>query len=129
MDTRQTPEQAELVRMVTRASDAVMAAARPGVTFAELREVAWAAIPVERRRYLQTGLFFGHHIGLDVGDASLGEVPLAPGMVFTIEPWYYDHDREVAVFIEDDVVVTEDGVRNLSAALPRTPEALERMLR
>ena len=64
-----------------------------------------------------------------MGDASLGEVPLAPGMVFTIEPWYYDHDREVAVFIEDDVVVTEDGVRNLSADLPRTPEALERMLR
>jgi Xaa-Pro aminopeptidase len=126
---RFTPEQAELVRTVTRASDAVMAATRPGITFAELREVALEAIPVDRRRYLQTGLFFGHHIGLDVGDASLGEVPLAPGMVFTIEPWYYDHDREVAVFIEDDVVVTEDGVRNLSAALPRTPEALERMLR
>ncbi|MCH7709011.1 MAG: M24 family metallopeptidase [Myxococcales bacterium] len=45
---------------------------------------------------MQTGLFFGHHIGLNVGDRWLTDEPLQPGMVFTVEPWYYDHARELA---------------------------------
>ena len=30
--------------------------------------------------------------------------------------------------IEDDVLVTEDGCENLSAALPRTPDDIERWM-
>ena len=38
--------------------------------------------------YMQTASFFGHHIGLSVGDPALLDEPLASGMVFTVEPWY-----------------------------------------
>jgi Xaa-Pro aminopeptidase len=33
--------------------------------------------------------------------------------------------RGIGIRIEDDVVVTADGVRNLSEALPRAPEEIE----
>ena len=84
-------------------------------------------IPAGHRKYMQTSHYFGHHIGLSVGDSSLEDALLRPGMVFTVEPWYYNHDQQIAVFIEDDVLVTSTGVENLTKDLPRTPEALERM--
>jgi len=121
---RFTPEQAERLRKVTATADAILAAVRPGVTLVELRAVAEASLPPEERAHMQTGSFFGHHIGLDVGDASLLDAPLEPGMVFTIEPWYYDHEDDVAIFIEDVVLVTETGVENLTAELPRSAEEL-----
>ena len=124
-----TADQRRRVEMATAVSDAILAAIRPGVTFEELQAVADAAIPEPERPYMQTGLFFGHHIGLAVGDPSLADARLEAGMTFTVEPWYYNHDEELAVFLEDDVLVTADGVENLTATLPRTPEALEAAMR
>jgi Xaa-Pro aminopeptidase len=81
-----------------------------------------------------------HHLGLDVHDCAQARRELyldgvvEPGMVFTIEPGlYFQPDdltvpadlRGIGVRIEDDVVVTEDGCRNLSAALPRHPDEVE----
>ena len=78
---------------------------------------------------MQTPSFFGHHIGLNSGDPALIDEPLKPGMVFTVEPWYYNHDLEIAVFVEDVVLVTEDGVEVLTKGLARTPEELEAVIR
>jgi Xaa-Pro aminopeptidase len=113
--------------MVTAVSDAMIAAIRPGVTLADVQAAGDAKIPREHRKYMQTRHYFGHHIGLSVGDLSLDDAMLEPGMVFTVEPWYYNHDEQIAVFIEDDVLVTASGVENLTQELPRTPEALEQM--
>ena len=49
-------------------------------------------------------------------------------MIFTVEPWYYNHDKNIAVFTEDVILVTKTGAENLTAALPRTPEGLERLM-
>ena len=125
---RFTPPQRELLTMVTAVADRVIAAVRPGATLADLQQVAIAAIPAEHRRYMQAASFFGHHVGLAVGDPALTGVALAPGMVFTVEPWYYNHDEDVAVFVEDVVLVTDDGAENLTADLPRTSAALESMV-
>ena len=125
---RFTPAQRRTLAMTTAVSDAIIAAVRPGVTLAELTEVARAAIPPDERKYMQTGSFFGHHIGLNVGDPSLLDEPLTPGMIFTVEPWYYNHDREISVFLEDVILVTEDGAEVLTASLPRSPEALEALV-
>ena len=119
--------QRRAVELVRTVSDAIIAAIRPGATLGDLQRVANAAIPAGERRYMQTGSFFGHHIGLASGDPSRFDAPLAPGMVFTVEPWYYNHDTGIAAFIEDNVVVTSDGVRVLSASLPRTAADLERL--
>ncbi len=81
-----------------------------------------------------------HMLGLDVHDCaasspeSYPEGPLAEGMVLTVEPGlYFQEDdlfvpeelRGIGIRIEDDLVVTADGSRNLSAALPRDPDAIE----
>ncbi|MSR06147.1 MAG: aminopeptidase P family protein [Gemmatimonadetes bacterium] len=125
---RFTAPQREALTMITAVSDAVMQAIRPGVTLADLQKIAVARIPEGERKYMQTGFYFGHHIGLDAGDPSLPSSPLEPGMVFTIEPWYYNHDRDLSVFIEDNVLVTASGYELLSRGLPRSPDDLEAMV-
>jgi Xaa-Pro aminopeptidase len=80
-----------------------------------------------------------HMLGLDVHDCNSardeqyhGE--LKPGYVLTIEPGLYfqpddltvpERYRGIGVRIEDDVLVTDDGHRNLSDALPRDPDDVE----
>jgi Xaa-Pro aminopeptidase len=81
-----------------------------------------------------------HMLGLDVHDcasASTDIYPrgdLEPGMVLTVEPGlYFQEDdllvpeelRGIGIRIEDDIVVTESGSRNLSEALPREVGAIE----
>lgn len=124
-----TPIQREKLELSTAVADAVIAAVRPGITFAELTEIAYDAIPDHEERYMQTSSFFGHHIGLAAGDPALPGEPLTPGMVFTVEPWYYNHDEGIAVFVEDVVLVTEDGVEVLTRDLPRSPDILQEMVR
>jgi len=122
---RFTEKQKKKLEMVTSVSNAILAAIRPGVTFADLKEVALAKIPEEERAYMQAAGFYGHHIGLSSSEPALAEAPLEPGMIFTVEPWYYNHDEELAVFIEDVALVTAGGHENLTASLPRTTEGLE----
>jgi Xaa-Pro aminopeptidase len=123
-----TAEQRDLLKMVTAVADTIIASVRPGVTLSELQRIAESAIPPVERGYMQTGLFFGHHVGLAVSDPSLTAAPLEAGMIFTVEPWYYNHDRGVAVFVEDEVLVTESGAELLTGELPRTPEGIEALM-
>ncbi len=126
---RFSARQREILEMEVAVADRIIDAIRPGVTFADLRAVADAAIPAEHRPFMQASLFFGHHIGLSTGDPVDVTAPLEPGMVFTVEPWYYNHVEQISVFTEDVVAVTATGVEVLSRGLPRTPDELEAMVR
>ncbi|MDQ6896188.1 MAG: aminopeptidase P family protein [Actinomycetota bacterium] len=90
------------------------------------------------RRWMVHGT--SHHLGIDVHDCALArradykEAKLQAGMVLTVEPGLYfkaddelvPHEfRGTGVRIEDDVLVTEDGYENLSAAMPRTAGDVE----
>ncbi len=95
-----------------------------------------------------------HWLGMNVHDVGDGNPPLEPGMVFTNEPGIYvradaltylpktpeaekfaaavrpafEKYKNIGVRIEDDVLVTPDGYRNLSAALPRTIADVEKLI-
>ena len=85
------------------------------------------------RKYYTHGL--GHHIGMDVHDRS-SSATLMKGMVMTIEPGIYiapnsDCDKKwwgLAVRIEDDVLITQDGYENLSAFAPRSIADIEKKM-
>lgn len=60
-----------------------------------------------------------HHLGLDTHDAADYERPLQAGMVLTVEPAIYIPNEGIGVRIEDDVLITEHGIKVLSDNLPR----------
>jgi Xaa-Pro aminopeptidase len=70
----------------------------------------------------------GHHVGLEATDGRDYTTPLEPGMVFTVEPKLYAPEMDIAIMIEDVILVTEDGFENLSAKAPRTVEEIERIM-
>ncbi|MFO0596992.1 MAG: aminopeptidase P family protein [Myxococcaceae bacterium] len=85
-----------------------------------------------------------HMLGLDVHDCAKArqEVyrygPLQPGMVLTVEPGlYFQLDdltvpakyRGIGVRIEDDLLVTEKGFKNLSASIPSEAGAVEKWMK
>ncbi|MBL0777666.1 aminopeptidase P family protein [Streptomyces sp. NEAU-PBA10] len=114
------------------------------------RLVEWGILegPVDRvlelglqRRFTLHGT--GHMLGMDVHDCAVARTEtyvqgtLEPGMCLTVEPGLYfqaddltvpEEYRGIGVRIEDDILVTEDGNRNLSAALPRTSDEVERWM-
>ncbi|MGW2596012.1 aminopeptidase P family protein [Streptomyces klenkii] len=109
--------------------------------------VEWGLVEGPAERVLELGLQrrwtlhgTGHMLGLDVHDCAVARTEtyvdgvLEPGMVLTVEPGlYFQADdttvpaeyRGIGVRIEDDILVTEDGNRNLSAALPRAASDVE----
>ena len=60
-----------------------------------------------------------HFMGLDTHDAGDYERPLGPDVVLTVEPGMYIPEEGIGVRIEDDVLITADGCRNLSERLHR----------
>jgi Xaa-Pro aminopeptidase len=60
-----------------------------------------------------------HFLGLDVHDAADYQRALEADMILTVEPGIYIPEEQIGVRIEDDVLITDEGLRNLSEKLPR----------
>ena len=71
-----------------------------------------------------------HWLGMDVHDVGDYPTPLAPGMVFTVEPGIYLPDEPLGVRIEDDVLVTATGSRPaVEPRHPRSPDDIEKTMK
>lgn len=63
-----------------------------------------------------------HFLGLNTHDVGDYERPLEPGVVITVEPGIYIPEEGIGVRIEDDVLITAEGIEVLTDKLPRTLE-------
>ena len=131
-----TPEQKEIYNIVLEANQAVINMLKPGVKMSQMNSVARAVFAkYGYEKYWRHGCT--HHLGLDVHDVGDTRLPLVAGCVVTVEPGLYiptdsDLPKEywnIGVRIEDDVLITENGHRVLSAACPKTVEEIETLMK
>jgi len=127
------PEIVKMYETVLQAQDAGIKALRPGITGREVHELVQDIIFAAGYDTLRAGQKHnvhdpvtrgfihgtGHGVGLEIHEApSLGlggSSPLAVGDIVTVEPGIYDVDVG-GVRLEDMLVITADGSRNLTRA-------------
>ncbi|MCB9591833.1 MAG: aminopeptidase P N-terminal domain-containing protein [Sandaracinaceae bacterium] len=155
---RFTEPQRAIYDVVLKAQLACIDAVEPGATLEALHQIAvreltrglidLGLVEGELEAAIEGELYrpyymhrTSHWLGMDVHDVGLyydrgAPRALAPGYVLTIEPGLYvsttaDVDpkwRGIGVRIEDDILVTATGHENLTAAIPKDPDAIERRL-
>lgn len=138
-------EERIIYQLVYDAQEAAFKTLKDGSTWAEASKAAQDVIASglvnlgiikdkkEVGKYYPHGL--GHHIGLDVHDKSVYG-PLKKDMVITIEPGIYippnsNCDEKwwsIAVRIEDDALITQEGYELLSHYAPRSIDDIEKMM-
>lgn len=133
-----SPRQRQVYDIVLDANKAVIEAAKPGMTTAELNDICKKVLAqgcirlglIEKEEELPKYYMHGvsHHLGLDVHDVTVEGVKLAPGSIITDEPGLYIDEWEIGIRIEDDLLITEDGCEVLSAAIMKEPEEIETYL-
>ena len=134
-----TDRQKQLYNVVLEAQRIVIENAKPGLTTRQLNQMV---VDFYESRLDDLGLrkdgktvrdyyFHGvsHHLGLDTHDICTDrERTLQPGMVITVEPGLYIEDESIGIRIENDVLITETGCMDLSAAIPKTVEEIEAIM-
>jgi Xaa-Pro aminopeptidase len=145
-----SPLQRELYTIYLQMYRAVLSSIRPGERVAGLLQEAGrkmdviiadfeftnpyikAAAEQFAARYREsTSNSFGHAIGMavhDVGGRGDPSIGLRPGQVFTIEPAIKVPELDLAMRLEDVLLVTEDGYENLSSWVPIEIDDVERVM-
>lgn len=120
--------QRELYDLVFEALEAAIAAVKPGKHLFHADDAARAVLRkggVEDK-YVHG---IGHQLGMEVHDVTPDDA-LQAGMVVTIEPGVYLPEEKIGIRIEDDILVTAKGNRNLTGRLvPREAREVERAIR
>ena len=78
------------------------------------------------RKYFMHGT--SHHLGLDVHDVGNVYRPFETGMVFTVEPGIYIREEGLGIRLENNVVITEEGVHDLMGNIPIEAEEIEDLM-
>ncbi len=140
-----TPAQRAIYNIVLEAQNAGIKTMIPGANMGTPQAAASEVISkgliklgiiktaAETRRYFMHGS--SHTVGLDVHDTPVQK--LVPGVVVTMEPGIYIKEGSpcdkkwwnIGVRIEDDILITEKGPVNMSGALPREADAIEKLMK
>ena len=131
-----TDRQKQLYQLVLNANKLVENNARPGVTIKELNQMV---IDYYEEELPKIGLdksvdnyyyhSCSHHLGLDTHDIGGGmNDPLEAGNVITNEPGLYIEEEAIGIRIEDDLLITENGVEVLSKNIIKEIEDIERYM-
>jgi Xaa-Pro aminopeptidase len=69
-----------------------------------------------------------HHLGIDVHDYGYPEMAMKEGMVFTVEPGIYIREESLGIRLENDVLITNDGIIDLMKNIPIEVEEIEELM-
>lgn len=142
--------QREVYESVLRVFLQIRSLIRPGITIAEYQKTTCGLIQeellslglltkedIERARqtngqpayytYFMHGV--SHFIGLDTHDVGEKTVVLTPGMVVSCEPGIYIFQENTGIRIEDTILVTEDGNKDLLSGIPLDINDIESLMR
>lgn len=115
--------QVELYKTVQALQEEAFRALRPGVILREYQKVIeskakqlFKNVSVVIDTYPHG---FSHFLGLDVHDAGVYDEPLQEGCVLTVEPGVYLPNENIGIRIEDNVLITKNGIKNLSEHIPK----------
>ena len=78
------------------------------------------------RKYFMHGT--SHALGLDTHDVDNRARPFETGMVFTCEPGIYIREENIGVRIENDILITEKGPRDLMEKIPIEADDIEDLM-
>jgi len=139
-----SPDQRDLYGFIVEYQKALLRHIRPGVTpdqvmaeaASDMRSV-FEKIEFSRESYraaAEAAFEFkghlSHPVGMSVHDVgNYRDRLLEPGMVFSIDPMIWVPDETLYIRMEDVVVVTRDGVENLSDNLPVELDDIERLMK
>src|SRR5690606_3061800 len=70
----------------------------------------------------------GHHLGLDVHDTGNMFDKIKEGMVWTVEPGIYIKEEGLGIRLENNVVITRNGVKDLMKNIPIEAEEIEDLM-
>ena len=119
---RFTAEQEKMYRCILEARDAVIAAMKPGVTVAKMREIAEEVYKKHgfQKEYLAIGRYIGHPVGISVHDVMPADLnrPFQAGVVFNVEPILEVPEKKIHLRLEDTVLITPGGAENMTAGAP-----------
>jgi len=79
------------------------------------------------KKYFMHGT--SHYLGLDVHDVGSWTKPIEAGMVFTCEPGIYIPEENLGIRLENDILVTENGPKDLMANIPLEADEIEALMR
>ncbi|MCC7495700.1 MAG: aminopeptidase P N-terminal domain-containing protein [Fimbriimonadaceae bacterium] len=139
-----SPTQRAIYGFVVEYHKVLLELIRPGQMVADLHAAAaarmrlvladWPFVSPAHRQAAEAMFEFGGHIshavGLTVHDGGLhyGR-PLEPGMVISVDPQFRLPAERLYYRVEDTVVITADGLENLTAAAPLELDEVTAMMR
>jgi Xaa-Pro aminopeptidase len=78
------------------------------------------------KKYFMHGT--SHHLGLDVHDVGSRFKKFEAGNVFTCEPGIYIREESLGIRLENDILITPKGPRDLMAHIPIEAEEIEDLM-
>lgn len=136
-----TERQKQVYESVLKVNLKVIDIIKPGVKFLEVNKLAreWVANECinlgliskveEVNKYYWHGI--GHSLGLETHDIDSLEhdTVFSEGMVWTVEPGIYIEEEGIGIRIEDDILVTKDGVEVLTKGMIKTTREIEEYMK
>jgi Xaa-Pro aminopeptidase len=78
------------------------------------------------KKYFMHGT--SHFLGIDVHDVGLWNEPIQAGHVFTVEPGIYIREENLGIRLENDIVIQENGFKDLMGHIPLEAEEIEDLM-